>query len=84
IFSQKTDQLVAIAPCPSGGDITVVTTTQRSAQFPLSAIPRQGRDTPTAYRLAPLGKGEKIATVTLTALVDNGANGESASDDSEE
>jgi len=84
LFKQKTDDLVAIAPSPPGGEITVITSNARSAQIPIDAIPRQGRDTPTAYRLGKFAKGEKIETVTLTSLIDNGANGETGDDDSEE
>jgi DNA gyrase subunit A len=83
LFKQKTDSLVAIVPSPTGGEITIMTTEPRSAQIPISAIPRQGRDTPTAYRLGKLGKGERIETVTLTSLVDNDSDDANA-DDSEE
>ncbi|MGD1858757.1 MAG: DNA gyrase subunit A [Leptolyngbyaceae cyanobacterium] len=83
LFKQKTDNLVAIAPSPAGGEVTVITTQSRCAQIAIDSVPRQGRDAPTAYRLDKFAKGEKIAIVTPTSLVDNGANGE-ASDDSEE
>jgi DNA gyrase subunit A len=83
LFKQKTDSLVAIVPGLAGGEITVMTSEPRSAQIPIDAIPRQGRDTLTAYRLGKLAKGERIETVTLTSLVDNDAEGENA-DDSEE
>ncbi|MEO1297514.1 MAG: DNA gyrase subunit A [Cyanobacteria bacterium J06636_16] len=82
LFKQKTDALVAMTACPNGSKVTVVTTALRSAQIPLDSIPRQGREQTTGYRLAKFEKGEKIATVTLTALVDNESNG--AGDDSEE
>ncbi|MGF1460618.1 MAG: DNA gyrase subunit A [Leptolyngbyaceae cyanobacterium] len=80
LFKQKTDQLAAIAPCSTNCDVVVVTTQPRVAQIPTDAIPRQGRDAPTAYRLGKFAKGEKVAIVTLTSLVDNEADG----DDSEE
>ncbi|MEM6433045.1 MAG: DNA gyrase subunit A [Cyanobacteria bacterium P01_D01_bin.115] len=84
LFKQKTDNLVAVVPSPLQGEMTVVTTESRSAQIPVGDVPRQGRDTLTGYRLHKLAKGERIATVTLTTLVDNEANGGSAEDDSEE
>jgi DNA gyrase subunit A len=84
LFKQKTDSLVAIAPSLSGGEFTIITSAARSAQISVEDIPRQGRDTPTAYRLAKLSKGERIETVTLTSLVDHDANGDPADDDSEE
>jgi len=84
LFKQKTDYLVALVPSLTGGEITVMTTAPRSAQIPIDSIPRQGRDTPTAYRLDKFGKGEKIETVTLTSLIDNDASGENGDDDSEE
>ena len=84
LFKQKTDNLVAVVPCPPQRAITVVTTESRSAQIPVGDVPRQGRDTLTGYRLHKLAKGERIATVTLTTLVDNESSGSSAEDDSEE
>ena len=84
LFKQKTDHLAAIAPSPLGGEITVVTTTPRSVQIPIDLIPRQGRDTPTAYRLGKFNKGETIETITLTSLVDNDPNGSNADNDFEE
>ncbi len=84
LFKLKTDDLVAMTASPSGGELTVTTTQSRSAQFPVTTIPRQGRETQSGYRLGKLAKGEKIETVTLTSLVDNEANGEAAGDDSEE
>lgn len=84
LFKQKTDYLVAIVPSLTGGEITVMTTAPRSAQIPIDSIPRQGRDTPTAYRLDKFGKGEKIETVTLTSLIDHDASDETGDDDSEE
>ena len=84
LFKQKTDNLVAVVPCPPQRTITVVTTESRSAQIPVGDVPRQGRDTLTGYRLNKLAKGERIATVTLTTLVDNESSGSSAEDDSEE
>jgi DNA gyrase subunit A len=84
LFKLKTDHLVAIAPSPASGEVMLVTSKSRSAQIPVSSIPRQGRDTPTAYRLGKFDKGERIETVTLASLVDNGANGETGDDDSEE
>jgi DNA gyrase subunit A len=83
LFKQKTDSLVAITSSPKGGEITVITTIPRSAEFPIDTIPRQGRDTPTTYRLAKLNKGERIAAVTLTSLVD-AQSGNASDDDSEE
>ena len=84
LFKQKTDTLAAIIASPSGSKMTVMTTASRSAHIPLDSVPRQGRDRPTAYRLGKFGKGEKIATVTLTSLVDNESNNERTADDSEE
>jgi len=84
LFKQKTDALAVMMAAPLNGEITVVTTAPRSAQLPVDSIPRQGRDTPTEYRLGKFGKGEKIETVTLSSVTDNGSNGGSASDDSEE
>ena len=84
LFKQKTDTLAAVIASPSSGKMTVMTTASRSAQIPIDAIPRQGRERPTAYRLGKFGKGEKIATVTLASLVDNELNGEETVDDSEE
>ncbi|RZM82921.1 DNA gyrase subunit A [Leptolyngbya iicbica] len=83
LFKQKTDHLVAIAPSPLNGEMTVVTSQTRCAQIPIDTIPRQGRDTPTNYRLSKFAKGERIETVTLTALVDNETN-TASDDDSEE
>ncbi|WP_204140236.1 DNA gyrase subunit A [Halomicronema sp. CCY15110] len=83
LFKQKTDHLVAIAPSPLKGEITVVTSQARCAHIAIDTIPRQGRDTPTNYRLSKFAKGERIETVTLTALVDNETN-TASDDDSEE
>lgn len=84
IFKQKTDHLIAITTSPPGGEVTVSTTAPRSAQIPIDSIPRQGRDTQSAYRLGKLAKGERIESVTLTSLVDNDSNSADAGDDSEE
>ncbi|MEM9817597.1 MAG: DNA gyrase subunit A [Cyanobacteria bacterium P01_D01_bin.6] len=84
LFKQKTDHLNAIVPSLPGSELVIVTTHERCAQIPVDSVPRQGRDTPTAYRLGKFAKAEKIATVTLTASPDNGANGEASDDDSEE
>ncbi|NER82658.1 MAG: DNA topoisomerase IV, partial [Leptolyngbya sp. SIO1D8] len=84
LFKQKTDGLAAMIASPIGGEITVTTTASRSAQIPVNSIPRQGRETPTQYRLGKFAKGEKIETVTLTSLVDNESNSEDTQDDSEE
>ncbi len=73
LFKQKRDLLVALTAAPNGGDITVITTAHRIAQVPVGSIPRQGRERPATYRFGPLEKGEKIDTVTLTTVVDNGA-----------
>ncbi|MEM9003129.1 MAG: DNA gyrase subunit A [Cyanobacteria bacterium P01_F01_bin.86] len=84
LFKQKTDALVAMTACPNGSKVTVITTASRSAQIPIDTIPRRGREQPTTYRLDKFGKGEKIATATLTSLVDNESNGDGTDEDSEE
>ena len=84
LFRHKTDTLAAIAASPVGGAITVITNDCRGAHIPIDTIPRQGRETPTKYRLGKFGKSEKIETVTLTALVDNEPNQGKGELDSEE
>ena len=76
LFKQKTDVLAAMTAAPADGLLTITTTAGRAAQIAVEDIPRQGRTTAAAYRLGKVPRGERIDTVTLATVTDNGAEAE--------
>ena len=76
-FSQKTDQLIALAPAMPNHDITLLTSNDRIASISMEAVPRQGR-TGECDRILKPSRGETITQVVRITSPDDDADNSAA------
>ena len=83
-FTAKTDYLTGLAPAFPGMAVTVITDSDRIARLPIDEVVVHNRDA-AGDRLFKLGKGEKIRSLFVTSILEDGstASGEDDLDSGE-